>query len=162
MLETFLASLEGSPAALMLRSSLWVYPAVNTGHIIGIALLFGSIVPLDLKLIGLWPKTPLAPLLRVLSTTAAFGVALTIVCGVLLFITRSSSYLGSTLFIVKMILVGAGLLNGLILRIVLSPHRSPQWVIDCSVPLAVRIAACFSFLLWTSALILGRLIGYVH
>lgn len=161
MLEA-LAPLEGSPAALMLRSSLWVYPIVNTGHIIGIALLFGSIVPLDLKLIGMWPKVPLAPLLRVLTTTAALGVGLAVICGVLLFITRASAYLGSPVFLVKMVLVAAGLLNGLILRIVLSPHNPPKWVADNKVPPAIRLAACFSLLLWTTALVLGRLIGYVH
>lgn len=162
MLETFLASVEASIPAVLLRKSLWVYPAVNTGHILGIALLFGGVIPLDLRLIGLWSKVPLAPLLQVLMRTAAVGATLAVSCGGLLFITRASAYMGSDIFIVKMIAVTAGLLNGLILRVVLAPKHPPQWVAESRIPLFVRLAACFSLGAWTTALVLGRLIGYVH
>ena len=162
MLETVFASLEASPPALLLRGSLWVYPAVNTGHIIGIALLIGGIIPIDLRLLGLWSQVPLFPLLHVLMRTAAVGVSLASVCGFLLFITRASSYAGSEVFIVKMIFVAAGLVNGLILRIVLSPKHPPQWVFASKVPPAVKLGACVSLGTWITALILGRLIGYVH
>ena len=149
MVETVLDSLEASLPAVLLRGSLRVYPAVNTGHIIGIALLIGAIIPIDLRLLGLWPKVPLVPLLRVLMRTAAVGLGLAIVCGFLL-------------FIVKMFVVSAGLVNGLILRIVLSPHNPPQWVAASTVPPAVRVGACISLAAWLTAVILGRLIGYVH
>ncbi len=162
MLETLFASLEASLPAALLRGSLWVYPAVNTGHIIGIAMLIGGIIPLDLRLLGLWPQVPLVPLLRVLMRTVALGVILAIVCGSLLFITRASSYGESDVFIVKMIAVSAGLVNGLILRIVLSPKNPPQWVVASKVPPAVKLGACVSLGTWITALILGRLIGYVH
>lgn len=162
MFESFITIIEGSSPAVMLRASLWVYPVVNAGHIMGVALLFGSIVPLDLKLIGLWPKIPLAPLLKVLSSVAAVGVVLTVVCGTLLFITRASTYLASPVFITKMVLVGVGLLNGLILRMVASPQNPPAWVVQGTVSVVVRGAALFSLLLWTTVLVLGRLIGYVH
>ena len=162
MLEPFCAFLEASTTADVLRGSLWVYPAINTGHIIGIALLFGGILPIDLRLLGMWPQIPLLPLLQVLMKTAAWGVFLALVCGSLLFITRACSYLGSDIFMVKMIIVAAGLLNGLILRIVLSPSMPPQWVTTLKVPPAVRLAAGFSLGAWITALVLGRLIGYVH
>ena len=162
MFETVLTALEGSAPAAMLRGSLWVYPVVNAGHIIGIALLFGGVVPMDLRLLGLWSKTPLAPLLRVLSTTAATGVGITVVCGTLLFITRASAYAGSAVFTTKMIVVAVGLLNGLLLRIAASHRHPPQWVIDGRVPFAIRFGAVLSITAWASALVLGRLIGYVN
>ena len=162
MLETVFASLETSLPAILLRGSLWVYPAVNTGHIIGIALLIGGIIPIDLRLLGLWSKVPLVPLLQVLMRTAALGLGLAVVCGSLLFITRASSYAGSEVFIVKMIVVSIGLVNGLILRIVLSPKHPPQWMVASTVPPAIKLGACVSLVAWITALILGRLIGYVH
>ncbi|MDJ0623159.1 MAG: hypothetical protein QNJ17_09340 [Desulfocapsaceae bacterium] len=162
MFEAFFASLDQSPLALLLRGSIWIYPAVNTCHILGIALLVGSIVPLDLRLIGIWSRVPLAPLLRVLSTTAALGIGLTLISGMLLFITRASAYMGSTVFLAKMIIVTAGLVNGLIVRRVLSPNNLPVWVDNDRVPPTVRTMAGFSLLTWTMALVLGRLIGYVH
>ncbi len=161
-MEIVLASLEASLPAVLLRGSLWMYPAVNTGHIIGIALLIGGIIPLDLRLLGLWPKVPLVPLLRVLMRTAAVGLSLAIVCGFLLFITRASAYAGSDVFTVKMFVVSAGLVNGLMLRIVLSPHNPPQWALASTVPPAVKAGACISLATWLTAVILGRLIGYVH
>lgn len=162
MLETFFVSLEASYPAAMLRGSLWIYPAVNTGHIVGIALLFGGIVPLDLRLLGLWPRVPLVPLLQVLMKTAVVGIWLAVICGGLLFITRASSYAGSEIFVFKMMVVAAGLLNGLILRVVLSPQNPPLWVAESRIPAPVRLAACFSLGAWGAALILGRLIGYVR
>ena len=162
MLETFFVSLEASPPAALLRGSLWLYPAVNTGHIIGIGLLFGAIVPLDLRLLGLWRRVPLVPLLQVLMKTAVVGIWLALICGGLLFITRASSYVGSEIFVLKMIVVAAGLLNGLLLRVILSPQNPPPWVIESRIPAAVRLAACFSLGAWVTALILGRLIGYVR
>ena len=141
MLDTVFASLEASLPAVFLRGSLWIYPAVNTGHIIGIGLLIGGVIPMDLRLLGLWPKVPLLPLLQVLMRTAAVGVSLALLCGFLLFITRASSYVGSDIFLVKMIVVSAGLVNGLILRIVLSPRNPPQWVVASRVPPVVRVAA---------------------
>lgn len=162
MWDIIFASLEASPPAVFLRGSLWVYPAVNTGHIIGIALLIGGVIPMDLRLLGLWPKVPLLPLLQVLMRTAAVGVSLALICGFLLFITRASSYVGSDVFIVKMIFVSAGLVNGLILRLALSPKNPPQWVLASNAPPAVKLAASISLGAWLMALILGRLIGYVQ
>lgn len=162
MFETYFSLLEASPLAVGMRGSLWVYPAVNTGHLIGIALLFGGIIPIDLRLIGVWPHVPLVPLMQVFMKTAALGVFLAVICGFLLFITRASAYIGSDIFIVKMIVVAVGLLNGLLLRIMISPNNPPQWIVESRVPAAARLAACISLGAWITALILGRLIGYVH
>ena len=47
--ETLGAALEATALSQALRASIWLYPLVNTGHVVGIALLFGAIVPLDLR-----------------------------------------------------------------------------------------------------------------
>ena len=93
------------------------YPLVNTAHILGVALLIGSVVPLDLRLLGLWGSIPLAPLWAVLTRTAAIGLGLAIIFGTLLFITRATEYAGSNIFIAKMILVLLGTANTWMLRI---------------------------------------------
>ena len=61
-LEALATALQASGLSALLRSSIWLYPLVNTGHVVGIALLFGAIVPLDLRLIGAFRAVPLAPL----------------------------------------------------------------------------------------------------
>lgn len=52
MLGQWLAALEATELARALRDSVWIYPLVNAGHILGVALLVGSIVPLDLRLLS--------------------------------------------------------------------------------------------------------------
>lgn len=54
MLAEILGDLQNLPWVAALRASRWVYPLVNTGHILGLALLFGAIIPLDLRMLGFW------------------------------------------------------------------------------------------------------------
>ena len=70
LLETLAAGLQASELSQTLRSSIWLYPLVNTGHVVGIALLFGAIVPLDLRLLGCWASVPLDHLARILIPVA--------------------------------------------------------------------------------------------
>jgi hypothetical protein len=116
MTDGWTTALEASAAAVILRNSVWTYPLVNAGHILGVALLVGTIIPLDLRLLGLWRSVPAAPLWQVLRPTAAFGLVMAVFFGSLLFITRATEYAESPLFIFKMIAVGTGTLNALIIK----------------------------------------------
>ena len=53
-MDEWLAALEATAIARELRASVWAYPLVNAGHRLGIALLLGAMVALDLKLLGAW------------------------------------------------------------------------------------------------------------
>jgi len=160
VLEGWLAWLEATTVARELRDSVWAYPLVNAGHIAGIALLVGSIIPLDLRVLGAWRSVPLAPLWRVLTRTAGAGLALAIVFGSLLFITRATEYVDSAFFVSKMAVVGAATANALALHVLAragSSHaRSPRAL----APRRMRIAASVSLIAWFAALTLGRLVGY--
>ncbi|HEX2479362.1 MAG TPA: hypothetical protein VHK45_08790, partial [Geminicoccaceae bacterium] len=63
-MESVLDALVASAPAQWLRFSRWGYAAVNTTHVLGIALLVGAILPLDLRLLGLWRSVTLEPLAR--------------------------------------------------------------------------------------------------
>jgi hypothetical protein len=160
MIGEWSAALEATEVATALRNSIWSYPLVNAAHIFGVALLVGSVVPLDLRLLGLWGSVPLAPLWAVLTRTAAIGLVVTIFFGMLLFITRATEYVASNLFIAKMILVLLGTVNALMLRMPIqaevSQIASNQWKPSPH----LQVAAAISLAAWLSALTLGRLIGY--
>ena len=156
----WIAALEATVLAATLRGSVWAYPLVNAGHILGVALLVGAIVPLDLRLIGLWASAPLPPLWRVLTRTAAVGLGLAVVCGILLFITRATAYAQSDLFLTKMAVVGAGLINVLILRMAVPDDLMANRWTTAKLPGRVRLSACISLGTWPVALVFGRLIGY--
>ena len=151
MLETLATALQESALSQGLRASVWLYPLVNTGHVLGIALLFGAIVPLDLRLLGLWRGVPVDHLARPLVSVAVVGLLLAGGTGALLFATRPGDYIGEPLFGVKLSLLAAALANALLMR------RARRWRQG---PGEARLAAAASIALWLGVIAAGRLIGY--
>ena len=154
MLADWLGAIETSPAVTALRESYWAYPAVNTLHIVGIALLFGSIVPLDLRLAGWRREDASVDLLsKMLLPVAIFGFALAACAGLLLFATDARAYAASPIFRVKIVLIAVALGNAWLLRRAdwLSPGLSNR---------RLALAGAISILLWLGVIMLGRLIGY--
>jgi hypothetical protein len=158
MLDGWLTGLEASTLARVLRDSVWVYPLVNTGHLLGVALLVGSIVALDLRLLGVWRKMPLWPLWRTLTQAAAAGLAVAVCFGLLLFSARATEYAASNFFIAKMVVIGVAVANALVLRgMVRGTLAHAQTEMP---PRHAQITAGVSLVAWLSALTLGRLVGY--
>lgn len=152
-MQGFLAAIEASAAAEHLRFSRYTYPFVNAAHVVGIAALFGAILPLDLRLMGLFPRAPLAELARVLRPVAAAGFVLAAATGLLLFSVRATGYAETPLFAAKMALVALGLANALLLtgrRLVAAP------------PSRQRLAAGASIGVWLGAIFAGRWLGYLE
>jgi hypothetical protein len=143
-----------------LRGSTWLYPLVNAGHIVGIALLFGAIVPLDLRLMGAWGGVPLGVLSRVLVPVAATGLGLAAIAGSLLFIAAASEYVASPFFQAKMLFIAVGLANVLTYYALRRARgRSSGHAELKSVPLQ-RLLGVTSLTVWLCVIVLGRLIGY--
>ena len=157
MLNEFFAGIEQWPLAVALRGSTWAYPLVNTAHIVGIALLFGGIAPLDLRLAGFWRHIPVAPLRRVLVPMAVFGLFVAVSAGALLFICKARDYAASPLFQAKMALLVLALANAAALRLA----RDWRTIDSAEKPGAwPRLAGVASVTLWFTVILLGRLIGY--
>lgn len=152
-MDALLALLEQSPPAQWLRFSRWGYAAVNTLHVLGIALLVGAIVPLDLRLLGWRRHVPLAPLARLLQSVALAGLLLAITAGALLFISRATEYAAQPLFLIKLTLIALAVLNALALNTV------PQ--LTHASRARLRVAAGLSLLLWPTALVAGRFLAFV-
>ncbi len=158
LLRLALEQLETLPPSIWLRRSGTVYLLVNAAHIGSIGLLIGSIVPLDLRLLGLIRPGPLAVLAPVLARTAAAGLALAVLTGAMLLSVRPLEYLQNPAFLTKMGLLGAGALNAWAVR------RGPAWarVLDQGKAGGVlRIQAGASLLLWLGCLVAGRWIGFL-
>ena len=152
-MEAVLDALGSSDLAQWLRFSRWSYAAVNTTHVLGIALLVGAILPLDLRLLGAWPSVPLEPLARVLIPVAATGLALAVTTGALLFITRATEYAALDLFFVKLALIGTGAAHALYVHL----GRGFQ---NAS-PRRLRLTGATSLSLWLAALVSGRMLAFV-
>lgn len=158
--ESLTALQEWAPIAA-LRSSRWTYASVNAAHIAGLALLFGAIVPLDVRLMGAWRSVPLHALARILVPVAAAGLALAIGAGLLLFSVRATDYAGKALFLVKMALVAGGIANALLLR------KAAQWeeqqtAAGVMPPARLRVSGAVSILLWLSVIVCGRMLAFLE
>lgn len=152
MLDAALLALEQAPAIQALRNSTLAYPLVNAAHVIGVALLFGAVVPLDLQLAG-WRRAAVRTdaLASALLPVAVSGLILAVCAGLLLFTTDARAYAISTLFQVKMLCIVAAMANALALRRV-DWRGKPSGL--------VALAGAASAILWLVAIVLGRLIGY--
>ena len=152
-MEAVLDALVASAPAQWLRFSRWGYAAVNTTHVLGIALLVGAILPLDLRLLGAWRSVPLTPLARVLVPVAATGLLLAVTTGAFLFITRADEYAALDLFLVKLALIAAGAVHALSLHLGSGLRHASE--------ARLRAAGAASLSLWLSALVCGRLLAFV-
>ena len=157
MFDAALTALEASAPAEFLRASQYAYPFVNAAHILALATLFGSILALDLRLLGLFRSVPAAPLARVLPRVSAAGLGLAIPTGIALFAVQPFDYLAHPAFPIKLALIAVGATNALLL------HRAAGWrqVLDRgAVRGRVRAVAALSLLAWSGAIVAGRLLAF--
>lgn len=153
-MEALLATLEGTAVAGTLRVSRWGYAAVNAAHIFGIALLVGAIIPLNLRIFGLWRNVPRQSLVRVLVPVAATGLALAVIAGLLLFSVRAREYAGVGFLQIKLALVAIGTLSALAL------HHAHGRLLENASDTRLIGHAIISMICWPGALICGRLIAF--
>jgi len=151
--------IEGSGLGQAMRQWLWLYPAVETIHITGIALLFGSIAVLDLRLLGLSKSIPATRLAGHTLPWTAGAFLLIVPSGFAMFTAHASEFIGNPVFALKMgLILGAGV-NAAIFHT--SVFRgAAAWDVNVTPPPAARAAAAVSLLVWMSVIACGRLLAY--
>ena len=139
-----------------MRSSPALYPAVEILHILGFVVLVGSILALDLRLLGLGRAIPIQPMAQLLLPLSRFGFLLAISMGLLLFSADAAHVVRNPAFQTKLLLIAAALVNIVIAHV--GPWRVALWRAEASG--GARITALVSLLLWPGAVCAGRLIAY--
>jgi len=152
----FLA-LQESALGHVMRSSPMLYPAVEILHILGFVVLVGSILALDLRLLGLGRTIPIPPMAQLLLPLSRIGFLLAIIMGFLLFSADAAHVVRNPAFQAKLLLIAAALVN------IVVAHAGPwrqiaQW--RNAVPSSAKFTALASLLLWIGAVCAGRLIAY--
>ena len=156
-LAALAASLEASAVGHWMRGSDWAYPVVNLLHLLGLVLLVGSMMLLDLRLLGARRLFPLAEVSATLTPFAVAGLLVLLPTGVLLFSADAGPLLDNRLMQAKLLLIVLGSVNALLFR-QLWNHRLADW--DWQPPTAGRLQALGSLLCWVLVASLGRLIAY--
>jgi hypothetical protein len=155
-----LTSLQESGFAVWIRDSLYAFPLLESVHVIGLAIVFGTIAVIDLRLLG-WASARRS-FHRVASdvlpwTLAAFVV--TVLTGVLMFMTNAVVYFNNGYFRAKVLLLVLAGLNALAFE--LTARRTvAQWDDAPSAPRAGRTIAVVSLVVWVGVIFAGRMIGF--
>ncbi|HEY0922942.1 DUF6644 family protein [Rheinheimera pacifica] len=158
MLTALLLGLGDTALASALRQSDIGYPLVGSAHILGLGLLVGSIVTLDLRILNLIKRGTLSELAPLLSRVAAGGFMLAILTGGLLFSVQPAHYLGNSAFLLKLSLISLALINVMVV------HCLPSWrAIQAGQPatLLLKLTAFISLTLWLATITAGRWIAFV-
>jgi hypothetical protein len=156
----FLKWIEASRLATRIRDALWLFPLIESTHVIGLSLVFGTILIIDLRLLGVAStqrsfKQMASDILK--WTWAAF--ALTVLTGTLMFITNARVYYHSSFFRTKMLLLALSGINMLVFELT-AGRTIHQWDKAPSAPRAGKAAAVLSLAMWIGIIVMGRLVGF--
>lgn len=158
---SLLKLIEALPFAAAVRESTWMFPTIETVHVIALVLVVGTISVVDLRLLGLAGKDqPVGDLTARLlpGTWCAFGLAM--LTGLLMFCSNAVSYGHNLAFLIKMGLLALAGLNMAAFHI--GAHRTVSaWGAAVETPIAARIAGGASLALWIGVVFAGRWIGFI-
>jgi uncharacterized membrane protein len=160
LLQDFAAVVENIGIAESIRESEVLFPFIESIHVIAICLVVGSILTLDLRLLGFASlQRPVSRLTAAILpvTWGAFTVA--VMTGLLLFISNASKYLANGYFDAKLCLIAAAGLNMMVFH-GLSARDMAQWEQRKSSPVSARVAGALSILIWIAVVACGRMIGF--
>ena len=153
--------LEQTSVAAAIRESLWLFPAIETLHLLGMAALVGTVAVLDLRLWG-WRmrRERVSELVSRLLPWAWVGFALQAITGALLFSSEAVKVYTNPAFRLKMLLIllaGAHALvfHGFVYRDVAS------WDDSATLPAKAKVSGLVSIVLWVGIVAAGRFIGFV-
>jgi len=160
MLE-FCQWLDQTAIGSTIRQSLWLFPAIETVHLLGMAALVGTITVLDLRLLG-WamPERRVSQMAARLLPWAWLGFGVQVVTGVLLFSSEAVKIYGNPAFRLKMLLLLLAGIQALIFQTVVS-RKLPAWDDRPSLPVIAKVVGLTSILLWLGIVTAGRFIGFV-
>jgi hypothetical protein len=140
------------PLAHALQTSVWAYPILEVVHIASIALLFGSVALVELRVLGLGRTLPLVGMARFGLPVTLAGFAGAAASGSLMFIARAPEFLANRAFLLTMVLLLTAGANAALFHARGSLVRADRFA---------RVQAGISLALWLSILACGRLIAYV-
>lgn len=143
-----------------IRESTWLFPTIETLHVLFIVLVVGTISMVDLRLLNLMSRD--RAISEVLHDTLPFtrkafvGALLT---GVLLFTANADKYLGGFPFPAKMVLMALAGANMAVFHL-FTQRGIDEWDRAVRVPFSVRTAGGVSLAMWVGIVFLGRWIGF--
>jgi hypothetical protein len=149
-----------TPWSVALRESLYVWPLVESTHVLSLGLFVGTAAMLDLRLLGLaMRRVPVSEVSGRLLPWTRVGFAIMVATGLLLFFATPVRNYQNVFFRIKVILLALAGLNVWLFHSRVH-RRVAEWDLDPVTPRAARVAAIVSLVAWSGVVVCGRLIAY--
>jgi hypothetical protein len=130
----------------------WAYPALEVIHLIGVALLLGNLVLLELRVFGRGAALPVSELARLSLMLVAIGFSMAAISGTVMFATQPGDLLANRAFTLKMLLLFVAGSNAAMFHARQSFEK---------MDLTARMLMLVSSVIWVAIIALGRWIAYV-
>lgn len=162
MILAFCQWLYELPWVVSLEESDNLFPIIESAHVLGIALMAGTLITVDLRVLGLtFQREPVRRIAETLLPYTWAGFALMVATGFPLFAAESIKVINNPAFLVKLVLLALAGGNALLFH--LTVYRSvDEWSGSATAPLPARLLAATSAVLWLSVIVAGRLIAVFH
>jgi hypothetical protein len=160
MYNEFFTRLEATPFATAVRESTWMFPTIETLHVLAITLVVGTIMIVDFRLINVASrKRPVSELMREVLPWTWVAFVFAVITGSMLFSSAAVKYSHNGPFVTKMILLLVAGLNMAVFHLG-SYRKVAIWDRDVMTPTGARVAAGISLALWVTIVAMGRWIGF--
>ena len=140
--------------------SLYVWPLLESPHVLSLGLFVGTAVMNDLRLLG-WTmrEVPVSEITSRLLPWTRIGFAVMLTTGLLLFYSSPVRYYHNIFFRFKVLLLIVAGLNAFVFHRGIH-RRVAEWDNDTKLPRAARVAGAVSLIAWALIVVSGRLIAY--
>ena len=150
------------PWVVQLEESDNLFPIIESAHVLGITLMAGTLVTVDLRVLGAtFPSEPVRRIAETLLPYTWAGFGLMVATGLPLFAAESINLVNNPAFLVKLVLLALAGINALLFHVTVY-RNVDEWGISATTPLTARLLAGNSVLLWLSVIVAGRLIAVFH
>lgn len=137
----------------------WAWPIMEILHFIGLSILLGAMLLIDVRLAGHWRTISLNAVHRLLPW-AILGFAINLVTGVIFFFGDPERYVANIGFRIKMVLVVIAGLNAIWYKLKIDSDLA-NWSADQDSTAQAKAVAYISLVSWFGVLLFGRLIPYI-
>ena len=152
--------LASTPGSVALHESIWVYPIVESVHVLTLCLFLGLTVIVDLRRLGAsLSTTPVSLVMRRFAPWMLGGFALMVASGILLFYAAPVRTYLNIFFRVKMTFLLMAGVNVAVFQFTMS-RTMAQWDQNRIPPIRVRLAGGLSLAFWAAIAVCGRMIAY--
>ena len=152
-----LAMVDTSAVAVSMRGSAWLYPIVEIAHIVGFAVLVGSVAMFDLRVLGFSRSVLVPAAARMLLPWSVASLLVIVPAGLLLFSAHPHELSVNKVFQLKLLLIACAGFNALGFHLGVY-RKAASW--NAAAPLLAKVHAAVSLGLWIGVISCGRLLAY--